>query len=206
MITLLGRKKGMGGIFNESGRHTPVTVLQIGPCPVIQVKTVEKDGYSAVQIGFEQVHANRINKPRAGHFKRAGVEPLRYLQEFHYDKEDLKEGEILNVSHFKPGDTVIVIGTSKGRGFAGVIKRHKFGTPQKTHGTHEIFRGGGSIGQHSYPARVWPGMKMPGRMGGEQVTVKGLTVVQVDTENGLLMVKGAVPGATGGLVSVQKAG
>lgn len=206
MITLLGRKKGMGGIFDETGRHTPVTVLQIGPCPVVQVKTVEKDGYSAIQIGFEPTHANRVNKPRAGHCKRAGLtRPVRLLQEFHYDRDDLQEGAVLDVSHFKPGDEVIIKGTSKGRGFQGVIKRHKFGAPVATHGTHEIFRGTGSIGQHSYPARVWPGMKMPGRMGGDNVTVKGLKVIQVDVENGLLMVKGAVPGATGGLISVQKA-
>jgi large subunit ribosomal protein L3 len=206
MITLLGRKKGMGGIFDESGRHTPVTVLEVGPCPVVQVKTPERDGYSAVQIGFEAQRPKSLTKPAAGHFKRAGVEPLHTLHEFRYSNGDLKEGDVINVSHFKPGDIVIVVANSKGRGFAGVIKRHNFGSPPATHGTHEIFRGTGSIGQHSYPARVWPGMKMPGRMGGKQVTVKGLLVVDVDTDNGLLMVRGAVPGAPGGLVSVRKAG
>lgn len=206
MITLLGRKKGMGGIFDEDGRHTPVTVLQVGPCPVVQVKTPEKDGYSAVQIGFEAQRPKTLTKPAAGHFKRAGVEPLHTLAEFRYTAGDLKEGDVIDVSHFKPGDIVIVAANSKGRGFAGVIKRHNFGSPPATHGTHEIFRGTGSIGQHSYPARVWPGMKMPGRMGGKQVTVKNLLVVDVDVEHSLLMLKGAVPGAPGGLVSVRKAG
>jgi len=206
MITLLGRKKGMGGVFDATGKHTPVTVLEIGPCPVVQVKTVGKDGYSAVQIGFEEARPQAVTKPHAGHFKRSAVNPTRTLQEFHYDGDDLHEGDVLDVGHFKQGDKITVSGVSKGRGFQGSIKRHNFGRPVQSHGTHEIFRGTGSIGSHSYPARVWPGQKMPGRMGGKRATVKNLLVVDVDVANRLLMVKGAIPGAPGGLLSIRKAG
>ncbi|MDP8228092.1 MAG: 50S ribosomal protein L3 [Candidatus Electryoneaceae bacterium] len=207
MITLLGRKKGMGAVFDDEGRHTPVTVLEVGPCQVLQVKTVESDGYAAVQTGFELINPKLVNKPRAGHFNRAGTKPYRLLREFRYDgNREFKTGEMLKVDHFKPGDLVIVTGTSKGRGFAGVIKRHGFHRPKQTHGTHESFRGTGSIGACSYPARVFPGKKMPGRMGGGSVTVKNLVVVDVDVEKGLLMVKGAVPGPPGGFIKVRKSG
>ncbi len=204
MITLLGKKKGMGAVFDEHGRCTPVTVLEIGPCPVTQIKSVETDGYDAVQIGFEPIRDKLVNSPKAGHFKKAGVKPHRLLSEFHYDDagQSFKNGDVLAVDRFKPGDVVNITGTSKGRGFSGVIKRHNFHRPKQTHGTHESFRGGGSIGQCASPSRVFPGVKMPGRYGGARVTVKNLRVVDVDTDNGLLMVKGAVPGPSGRYVSV----
>lgn len=195
----------MGAVFDEQGRHTPVTVLEVGPCQVVQVKTVKNDGYDAVQTGFDPISPKSVNHPRAGHFERAGVKPYRLLQEFHCDgKREFKNGETLKVDHFKPGDLVTVIGTSKGRGFAGVIKRHGFHRPKQTHGTHESFRGTGSIGACSSPARVFPGKKMPGRMGGGAVTIKNLVVIDVDVEKGLLMVKGAVPGPPGGFIKVRK--
>lgn len=206
MITLLGKKKGMGAVFDEDGRRTPVTVIEVGPCPVTQVKTVETDGYSAVQIGFEPIRDKLINKPKAGHFKKAGVKAHRYLREFkpNGSGQTFSDGDVLSVDRLKPGDVVNVTGTSKGRGFAGVIKRHNFHRPKQTHGTHESFRGGGSIGQCASPSRVFPGVKMPGRYGGARITVKNLQVVDVDVDKGLLMVKGAIPGPSGRFVSISK--
>lgn len=204
MIGLLGRKKGMGAIFDETGRQTPVTVIEVGPCPVVQVKSDDKDGYSALQIGFDQIKQKHATIPVINHFKRAGLEPYRVLHEFRNFEGEHKIGEVLKVDLFQPGDYVEITGVSKGRGFAGVIKRHGFSRPNQSHGTHESFRGGGSIGAASYPARVWPGHKMPGRMGNRKVTVKNLHVVKVDTDNGLLLVKGSIPGARGGYLSIRK--
>ncbi len=205
MIGLLGRKKGMAAVF-EDGRHTAVTVLEVGPCPVVQVKTSDRDSYNAIQLAFEPIRPKLVTKPRAGHFGKSGVEPHRVLSEFRDFSGDYKPGDILKVDLFEPGDTVHVTGVSKGRGFTGVVKRYGFKTPNQTHGTHESFRGTGSIGAGSSPARVWPGKKMPGRMGGVRVTTKNLKVLRVDSENGLMVVKGAVPGATGGLIRIRKAG
>ncbi len=204
MIGLLGRKKGMTAIFNN-GRYTPVTVLEVGPCPVLQVKTPEKDGYKALQLGFEPKKLKHSLKPELGRLKNTNLTPHRFLKEFNGYEGEHKVGEVIKVNDvFTEGEMVDVIGVSKGRGFAGVVKRHHFGRPNQSHGTHEIFRGTGSIGAHSFPARTWPGQKMPGRMGGKRITVKNLKVIQINAEKGLMLVKGAVPGAPGGVVTVRK--
>jgi len=207
MIGLLGKKKGMSAIF-DNGRYTPVTVLEVGPCRVLKVIHVKRSGlpdYNSIQLGFDVVAEKRLIKPVAGQFKKLGVEPSRYVREMRDFPGEHQTGEALTVGLFKVGDKVDVIGVSKGKGYAGVIKRHHFGRPNQTHGTHEAFRGPGSIGSHSYPARTWPGQKMAGRMGGDRVTVKNLTVVGVDEDKSLLLVRGAIPGAPGGLITVRKA-
>jgi len=207
MIGLLGKKKGMSALFDK-GRYTPVTVLEVGPCPVVRVIENKKpDGseYRALQLGFDATTEKKLNKPDAGQFKKSGATPQKVLREFKNFPGEHKAGDLLTVELFKVGDKVDVIGVSKGHGYTGVIKRHHFGRPNQTHGTHEAFRGPGSIGSHSYPARTWPGQRMAGRDGGDRVTVKNLVVVNVDVENGLLLVRGAVPGAPGGLVTVRKA-
>jgi len=205
MIGLLGRKKGMASVFKD-GKLTAVTVLEVGPCPVVQVKTISKDKYEALQIAFDPIRPKLVTRPRAAHFSKAGVQPHRILREFRNFDGDYKVGDVLKVNLFELGDKIDVIGVSKGRGFTGVIKRHGFTRPNQSHGTHEAFRGPGSIGNASSPARVWPGKRMPGRMGGDRVTIKNLTVIKVDTENDLMMVKGAIPGAPGGLIRVRKTG
>jgi len=207
MIGLLGRKKGMTALFDK-GNNIPVTVLEVGPCPVvrvIQAKRPNGTAYNAIQLGFDAVAEKKLTKPDAGQFKKAGVEPQKVLREFKDFPGEHKAGEVLTVDLFKVGDKVDVIGTSKGHGFTGVIKAHHFHRPNQTHGTHEAFRHGGSIGQHSYPARTWPGMKMAGRHGGVQRTTKNLLIVGIDAEKSLLLVRGAVPGAAGGLITVRKA-
>ncbi|MCF7810354.1 50S ribosomal protein L3 [bacterium] len=206
MIGLLGRKKGMASIFTPNGGQIPVTVLEAGPCPVVQVKTVERDKYKAVQLAFDPIRPKLVNRPLTGHFEKANLEPHRLLKEFRDFEGDYNSGDVLKADIFKDGDIIHVTGISKGRGFAGVIKRHGFSRPNQTHGTHEAFRGPGSIGQASYPARVWPGKKMPGRMGGTRVTVKNLFIMKVDADKGLILVRGAVPGAPGSYVSLHKAG
>lgn len=206
MIGIIGRKKGMASVFDSNGKNIAVTILEAGPCPVLQKKTVESDGYNAIQIGFEQIRAKRVTKPLMGHFKKANVQPHRVLRELSNFEGDVNVGDFLKVDLFKAGDKVIVSGLSKGHGFTGVIKRHNFHRPNQSHGTHEAFRGGGSVGQASSPARVWPGMKMPGRHGGGQISVKNLSVVKVDAELGLIMIKGAVPGANGGYIMIRKQG
>lgn len=203
MIGLIGKKRGMSATF-DNGRLSPVTIIEVGPCPVVQVKTIETDGYNAIQLGFGKKNPKRAIKPEAGHFKKAAVEPTTILQEFRDFPGEMKPGQLLTVDLFKVGDKVDIIGTSKGKGYAGVIKRHHFGRPNQTHGTHEAFRGPGSIGSHSYPARTWPGQRMAGRLGGERVTTKNLQIIGLDAENGLLLIRGAVPGAAGGIVTVCK--
>lgn len=204
MIGLLGRKKGMAAVFDERGRHTPVTVLAVGPCTVMEVKSRERHGYDAIKVAFEPVGEGKVTKPVLGQFRRANLSPHQHIWEFRGVKGEYQVGAVLGADVFRKGDKVKVVGISKGRGFAGVVKRHHFGRPNQTHGTHEIFRGSGSVGAHSFPARTWPGQRMAGRMGGRRVTVKNLTVVDVEPELGLLMVRGAVPGAPGGLVQVLK--
>lgn len=206
MIGLLGRKKGMASIFDDNGKRIAVTVLEVGPCPVIQVKTPDKDKYKSLQLGFEPIRPKLVNSPLKGHFDKAGVVPYRILREFKDFDGEYKSGDELNIDLFKTGDIVHVTGTSKGRGFTGVVKRYGFSRPNQSHGTHEQFRGPGSIGQASYPARVWPGKRMAGRMGGVSVTVKNLCIIKIDTDKGLMMVKGAVPGAPGGVVRIRKVG
>src|SRR5688572_5991146 len=201
---ILGTKLGMTQIFDEEGRVLPVTVVRAGPCPVTQVRTKERDGYAAVQLGFGEVKAKRVNKPLAGHFKAAGVEPTRWLVEFELEGE-YNPGDTVTVDIFTQGQLVDVTGTSKGKGFAGAMKRHGFKGLGGGHGVHKVHRAPGSIGACATPARVFPGTRMAGRMGGERVTIQSLELVGVDAERRLLLVKGAVPGPNGSLVIVRDA-
>lgn len=203
--TILGRKIGMTQVFDEDDNVVPVTVIQAGPCTVSQVKSEATDGYNAVQIGFGDIKAKNVNKPMAGHFAKAGVEPVRYLREVRVDNaEEHKVGDVVTVAEFAETAKVDVIGTSKGKGFQGRIKRWGQRRGPMTHGSH-FKRHPGSIGQCAYPARVLKGVKMAGHMGNERVTVKNLSVVRVDAEQNLILVKGAVPGGKNGLVCVRKA-
>lgn len=203
---LLGKKVGMTQVLNEDGTAVPVTVIQAGPCVVVQRKTVERDGYEAVQLGLvEFVKDKRVGKPMAGHFKKADVGPVRFLREMGLSgDEEVQAGDRVQVGIFNSSDRVHVTGTSKGRGYAGVIKRHGFGGGRATHGSM-FHRAPGSIGQSAYPSRVLKGTRMPGQMGATSVTVRGLRVFSVDEERNLLLVRGAVPGPNGGYVVVRKA-
>ncbi|HUE00565.1 MAG TPA: 50S ribosomal protein L3 [Bryobacteraceae bacterium] len=204
---ILGRKIGMTQLFRPDGQVVPVTLLKAGPCMVVQRKTPTTDGYDAVQLGLmEFVKPARINKPITGHLKKAGVEGARFMREFHLrpGDDDFKAGDKVLVDQFKPNEKVDVIGVSKGRGFAGVVKRHHFRGGEGSHGSM-FHRAPGSIGASSFPSRVLPGMRMGGHMGAGQVTVRNLEIVEVDTEDNVLMVKGAVPGPNGGYVVVRRA-
>ena len=206
MKGLLGKKLGMTQIFDEQGEVIPVTIIEAGPCYVTQIKTLERDGYSAVQIGFEEVDQNRTNKPQLGHLAKNDLPSLCYLREFRVtDQEALSEGQKLDAGLFEIGDRVDVSGISKGRGFAGVMKRHGFGGGPKTHGQSDRWRAPGAVSSGSTPGRVFKGKRMAGRMGGNQVTAQNLEVVLVDPERNLLAVKGAVPGARGGLLVIREA-
>ena len=205
-INLLCRKLGMTQIFAENGDAVSVTVLEAGPNTVVQKKTVEKDGYSALQLGFGERRPIRTSKAQLGHFQKANTAPQRYLEESRVTPEEaaaFEPGGKITVEVFTPGQRVDVIGTSKGRGTAGVVKRHHFSIKKRTHGTHEVFRHGGSIGPGSFPGHVIKGLRMPGRMGNERVTVLNLEVVKVDAERGLLYVRGAVPGHRSALIRVR---
>ena len=207
MVTgIIGRKIGMTQVFGDDGSASPVTVLKAGPCVVVQRKTVERDGYEAVQIGLVEEKPARVTKPVAGHYKRANVPPTRVRREIPIDGsgETPTEGEQVLVSLFTTGDQVDVVGESRGRGFQGVVKRHGFSGGGATHGSM-FHRAPGSIGQSSYPSRVLKGMRGPGRMGGDRVTVRNLRVIQVDAENHQLVVRGAVPGAPGGYLIIRRA-
>ena len=201
MVGILGKKLGMTQIFTEDGRAYPVTVIEAGPCCVVQVKTVDKDGYEAVKIGFLEVKEKRMNKPESGIFKKAGVKPCRILKE--YPISGLKVGEFVTVDRFAKGDKVSVSGVSKGKGFQGVMKRHNFSGGPGSHGSM-FNRAPGSIGASSYPSRVWKNQGMPGHMGSERVTVKNIEVVDIRTDQNLLLIKGAVPGGTGTIVEIKK--
>ncbi len=206
MKGILGRKIGMTRIFNEKGEIVPVTVIQAGPCYVTQVKRTETDGYEAIQVGFEEVHPSRLNKPQLGHLKKHDLPALRILREFRVeDASQYEVGQVLTVEMFEPGDLVDVTGTSKGRGFQGGVKRHGFGGGPKTHGQSDRWRAPGSIGAGTFPGRVLPGTRMAGRMGNRRVTVQNLEVVRVDPEHNLILVKGAVPGHKKGLVIIREA-
>ena len=207
MVTgIIGKKVGMTQLFLEDGTLEPATVLQAGPCVVVQAKSAQTDGYEAVQIGFVEGRKYKANKPTAGHFKKANVPPTRVRREVHVAKggEAPAPGAQVLVSIFNQGERVDVVGTSKGHGFQGVVKRHHFRGGDKSHGSM-FHRAPGSIGASSYPSRVLPGMRMHGHMGVDRVTVRNLKVLKVDAENNLLLVKGAVPGATGGYVVIRKA-
>ena len=204
---ILGRKIGMTQVFRPDGQVVPVTLLKAGPCMVVQRKTPTTDGYDAVQLGLmEFIKPARINKPITGHLKKAGAEGARFMREFHLrpGDDDFKAGDKVLVDQFKPKEKVDVIGVSKGRGFAGLVKRHHFRGGEGSHGSM-FHRAPGSIGSSSFPSRVFPGMRMAGHMGAEQVTVRNLEIVEVDTEDNVLMVKGAVPGPNGGYVVVRRA-
>ena len=208
MSAILGRKVGMTSVYDASGRQTVCTVIEAGPCAVTQVKTDETDGYSAVQLGFQSKKDKHTTKALAGHFEAAGVDPKRYVVEFRGTTldGDVALGDEVTVDRFAEGDTVAVSGTSKGKGFQGVVKRHNFrGVNDATHGQHNRQRAPGSIGQASDPSRVFKGTRMAGRTGGDRVTVKNLRVVRVFPDNNLILVKGAVPGHKNGIVEIRKA-
>ncbi len=200
---IIGKKIGMTQIFDESGKVIPVTVVEAGPCVVIQKKTIENDGYAAVQLGFGDVKANRVNKPMKGHFDKAEVAAKKTLKEFRLEGCDgMNVGDVIKADTFAIGDSVDVSGTSKGKGFAGAIKRHNQHRLKETHGTGPVHREAGSMGACSSPSRIYKGKGMPGHMGAEKVTVQNLEVVKIDTENNLIAVKGAIPGAKGSIVTI----
>ena len=204
-IGILGKKIGMTQIFDEQGQAVAVTAIVAGPCPVVAIRTPEQNGYAAVLLGFGAIQSRKLSKPLKGLFDKVKVEPKRTLREFRLDKtEGYEIGREIRVDLFERGEKVSVSGVSKGKGFAGVMKKYHYGGLQFSHGTSVMHRHGGSNGAISYPGRVFPGKKMPGQMGNERVTVKNLTIVAVDVENNLLLVKGAVPGAKDGLVALYK--
>jgi len=208
MKGILGKKVGMTQVFNDRGEVIPVTVIEAGPCYVAQIKTVERDGYTAVQLGFDETKPKRLTQPQLKHLQKSNLPAVRHLKELRLAAEelaDLQEGQRLTVDIFQAGELVDVTGTSKGKGFAGVVKRHGFRGGPKTHGQSDRHRAPGSIGACTTPGKVMKGMRMAGRMGGERVTVQGLEIVLVDAERNLLAVKGAVPGAKNGLVQVRQA-
>jgi large subunit ribosomal protein L3 len=200
---IVGKKLGMTQVFDEKGNVVPVTVVEAGPCPVVFLKTLENDGYEAVQLGFGDIRVKKVTKPLAGHFKKQGVAPKRTLREFAIPK--LQVGDILKADIFAAGDKVDVVGTSKGKGTAGTIKRWNFSRLKESHGSGPVARHGGSLGACSTPSRVYKGKKMAGHLGRERVTVQNLTVVKADAEHNLLAIKGAIPGPRGGIVMVQAA-
>ena len=205
MPGLLGKKIGMTSVFSAEGKNVPCTVIEVGPCVVTQVKTVATDGYDAVQVGFQQKKEKHTTAPLAGHFKKAGVDPQRHLAEFKGFGSEYKLGDTITVDVFAADDFVDIQGTSKGKGYQGVVKRHGFGgVGQSTHGQHNRLRAPGSIGACSYPAKVFKGMRMAGQMGNENVTVQNLRVIKVMPEHNILVIKGSIPGAKGSIVKIEK--
>ena len=202
---LLGKKIGMTQIFDDNGVAIPITVIEAGPCYVTQLRTAEADGYSAVQIGFGEVKPSRITNGEMGHLKRNNLPPLRFLREFRAKDPQVAEGDKVTVDQFAVGELVDVVGTSKGRGFQGGVKRYNFGGGPKTHGQSDRHRAPGSRGAGTTPGRVFKGSRGPGHMGNERVTVNNLTVAYLDPERNLIGVKGAIPGARGGLVMIKGA-
>jgi large subunit ribosomal protein L3 len=198
---LIARKIGMTQLFDDNGKVIPVTVVEAGPCTVVQKKTVETDGYEAIQVGFGDVKVTRVNKPEAGHFKKADVAPQKVLKEFRLeDMSNYNVGDTLKADVFAVGDRVDVVGTSKGKGTAGSIKRWNFSRLKESHGTGPVGRHAGSLGACSDPSRVYKGKKLAGHLGSERVTIQNLDVVKVDAENNLIAIKGAIPGPKGGIV------
>lgn len=201
---IIGKKMGMTQIFDENGRVIPVTVVEAGPCAVVQKKTVESDGYVAVQLGFGEVSAKKVTKPAKGHFDKADVAPKRTLREFRLeDISGMNVGDILKADVFAVGDHVDVVGTSKGKGYAGAIKRWNQHRLRESHGTGPVARHAGSMGSCSTPSRVFKGKRLPGHLGAERVTVQNLKVVKVDAENNLIAIKGAIPGPKGSVVCIS---
>ncbi len=204
MKGLIGKKVGMTQLFDDAGRAVPVTVIKAGPCYVTQVRTVDQDGYSAVQLGFEETKTQRLSGGELGHLKKNELPPLRILREFRTD-EELEEGQTLTVDVFEEGERVDIVGKSKGRGFTGVVKRYGFSGGPKTHGQSDRHRAPGSIGAGSTPGRVFKGKKMPGRMGNDTVTSQNLLISRIDPENNIIAVRGSVPGPKNGLVIIKEA-
>ena len=202
---LIGKKIGMIQIFDDNGAAVPVTVIEAGPCYVTQVRKVETDGYSAIQLGFEEVKPKRLTAGQLGHLKRNDIPPLRFLREFKVKTPDVEEGSSVTVEVFNEGDHVDVVGTSKGKGFAGAVKRHGFRGGPKTHGQSDRQRAPGSHGAGTTPGRVFKGSRGPGHMGHERVTVHNLKIIQVDKDRNLLAVRGAIPGPKGGVVMIKGA-
>ncbi len=202
---ILGKKVGMTQVFNEAGQLVPVTVVEAGPCMVVQKKSEDREGYTAIQLGFAEKKAKRASQPMKGHFAKAGVKPLRFLREIRISPEEAEQykvGETVDVSLFKKGEIVDVVGTAKGKGFAGVIKRYNFHRGPMAHGS-KYHRRPGSMGATG-AARVFKGRRLPGRMGGHRVTVQGLEIIKVDPEKNLLLIKGAIPGRNGGFIQVKE--
>lgn len=207
-LKLMGSKIGMTQIFDESGRVTPVTVLRVGPCVLVDKKTEDRDGYSALVLGFEEVKENRVRKSELGLYTKSGITPKRHLTETRVSATELDQYEIgqeISIDVFNKGDFVDVTGKSKGRGFTGVVKRHGMAGAKQSHGTHEFFRHGGSIGASAFPSRVFKGKKMPGQYGGSRVTVQSLLVSDIRPDQHLLLVKGSVPGPNGSYITVAPA-
>ncbi|HEX37875.1 MAG TPA: 50S ribosomal protein L3 [Candidatus Cloacimonetes bacterium] len=207
MLGIIGKKIGMTRLFTENGDSVPVTVIEAGPCKVVQQKTMEKDNYSALQLGFDEVSETKLNKPERGHFAKRNIAAYKVLREFRIDEDLMKEypqGSEIKVNIFNPGAKVHVTGISKGKGFAGVMKRHNFHGKNMTHGTHEIFRGTGSVGMCATPSRIHRGKKMPGQYGYDKVTVRNLVIYKIDEDRNIIMVKGAIPGHRNSIVLIQK--
>ena len=205
MPGLLGKKIGMTSVFSADGKNVPCTVIEVGHCVVTQVNTVETDGYAALQLGFEDKKDKHTTKPEAGHFAKAGTTPKRHLAEFNGFEQEYKLGDTITVDLFEGAEFVDIVGTSKGKGFKGVVGRHGFGgVGQTTHGQHNRLRAPGSIGACSYPAKVFKGMRMAGQTGNERVTVQNLKVLKVISEHNLLLIKGSVPGAKGSILLIEK--
>ncbi|MCS7153012.1 MAG: 50S ribosomal protein L3 [Bacteroidia bacterium] len=205
MLGLIGRKVGMTSFFSPEGDQA-CTIIQAGPCPIVNIRTVERDGYTALQLGYESIKPKHLNKPLAGYFKKQGVEPVKILREFRVpDVSEYKIGQVLDVRLFNEGDVVSVVGWTKGRGFAGVVKRHGFaGVGGRTHGQHNRERHPGSMGSNTFPGRVWKGKRLAGRYGNERVTIENLSVLKVIPEKNILVVSGSVPGPRGGLLLIYK--
>ncbi|MAO02634.1 MAG: 50S ribosomal protein L3 [Flavobacteriales bacterium] len=205
MPGLIGKKIGMTSIFSEEGKNIPCTILEVGPCKVTQIKSEEKDGYSAVQLGYLEQKESRVSKSLKGHFSKAKTPPLKKLIEFSYNDENLNLGDQINVDLFKEGEFVTIVGISKGKGFQGVVKRHNFrGVGDATHGQHNRMRAPGSIGAASYPARVFKGMRMAGQTGSNRVKVENLKILKIMSDKNIIIVKGAVPGASNSYITIEK--
>ena len=204
MVGIIGKKLGMTQIFNAKDEMVPVTIVQAGPCPIVQVKSEAQDGYRALQLAYSELPTGKASKPCTGHFAKAGVKPHRLLKEFWVNSGDFEPGQVIDVNLFEVGDLVKVTGRSKGKGFAGVVKRFHFHGKDSAHGTPDRVRHPGSIGQGTSPGKVWRGKKMGGHMGDVKVSMRGLSIVRIDPERHLLFIKGAVPGGVNGYLTVDK--
>jgi len=205
MIGLIGKKIGMSQVFDENGKSIPVTFVKAGPCAIVQKKTLEKDGYISVQLGYDELAERKVAKPQRGHFKKHESKNYRHLKEFRLHRdEEFNPGDVLKANIFSKNETIKVTGISKGKGFQGVVKRWKFSGAEQSHGVHESFRGTGSVGQCAQPSRIFKGKKMPGQLGNAQVTVKSLKIHNVDNDNDIIVIKGCIPGHNNSIVYLSK--